>query len=119
MGGVFSESFDGLPFLFGGVVSSSKVPLTEYIAVTKRICDEFGENTVGRDCTEFYQKTKEVLQHFKEKKGPTCNTTKEEWEAIKTLREDPSHVVLTADKGVALIVMDKSQYIDKCISPSQ
>ena len=52
-------------------VSSSKVPLTEYIAVTKRICDELSENTVGRDCTEIYQKTKEVLQCFKEKKGPT------------------------------------------------
>ena len=37
-------------------VSSSKVPLTEYIAVTKRICDELGENTAGRDCTEIYQK---------------------------------------------------------------
>ena len=58
-------------------VSSSKVPLTKYIAVTKRICDELGENTVGKDCTEIYQKTKEVLQHFKEKKGPTHNTTKE------------------------------------------
>ena len=41
-------------------VSSSKVPLTEYIAVTKRISNELGENTVGKDCTEIYQKTKEV-----------------------------------------------------------
>ena len=97
-------------------VSSSKVPLTQYIAVTKRICDELGENTVGKDCTEIYQKTKEVLQHLKEKKGHTCITTKEEWEAIKTLREDSSHVVLTVDKGVALVVMDKSQYIDKCMA---
>ena len=97
-------------------VSSSKVPLTEYIAVTKRICDELSENTVGRDCTEIYQKTKEVLQHFKEKKGPTHNTTKEEWEAIRTLREDPSCVVLTMDKGVALVVMYKSQYIEKCMT---
>ena len=39
-------------------VSSSKVPLTEYIAVTKRICNELSENTAGRDCTEIYQKTK-------------------------------------------------------------
>ena len=97
-------------------VSSSKVPLTKYIAVTKRICDELSENTVGKDCTEIYQKTKEVLQHFKEKKGHTHNTTKEEWEAIKTLWEDSSHVVLTVDKGVALVVMDKSQYIDKCMT---
>ena len=97
-------------------VSSSKVPLTEYIAVTKIICDQLGENTVGKDCTEIYQKTKEVLQHFKDKKGHTHNITKEEWEAIKTLREDTSQVVLTADKGVALVVMDKSQYIDRCMA---
>ena len=96
-------------------VSSSKVLLTKYIAVTKRICDELSENTVGKDCIEIYQKTKEVLQHFKEKKGHTHNTTKEEWEAIKTLKED-SCVVLTVDKGVALVIMDKSQYIDKCMA---
>ena len=96
-------------------VSSPKVPLTEYTAATKRICDELGENTVGKDCTDIYQKTKEVLQHFKDKKGHNHNITKEEWEAIKTLRENPSHMVLTADKGVALVVMDKSQYIDKCM----
>ena len=45
-----------------------------------------------------------------------CNITKEEQEAIKTLRTDPSHMVLTADKGVALVVMDKSQYVDKCMA---
>ena len=28
-------------------VSSPKVPLTEYIAVTKHICNELGENTEG------------------------------------------------------------------------
>ena len=94
-------------------VSSSKVPITKYIAVTKRICDELGENTTGKDCTEIYQKTKEVLQHFKEKKGPARNITKQEKEAIKTLREDSSWIVLTVDKGVALVVMDKNQYIEK------
>ena len=93
------------------------MPLTEYIAVTKRICDEPGENTTGKDCTKIYQKTKEILQHYKKKKkSHTCNITKEEREAIKTLREDASHVVLTADKGVSLVVMDKSQYVDKCMA---
>ena len=96
--------------------SSSRVPLTKYIAVTKRICDELGENTTGKDCTEIYQKTKEILQHYKKKKSYTRNITKEEKEAIKTLREDASCVVLTADKGVALVVMDKSQYVDKCMA---
>ena len=47
-------------------VSYSKVPLTEYIAVTKRICDELGENTAGKDSTEIYHKTKEILQQYKD-----------------------------------------------------
>ena len=71
-------------------VSSSRVPLTDYTAVTKRICDELGENTTGKDCTEIYQKTKEILQHYKKKKSHTHNITKEEREAIKTIREDAS-----------------------------
>ena len=97
-------------------VNSPKVPLTGYIAVTKCICDELHENTEGKDCTEIYQKTKEILQQYKDKKDHTCNISKEEKEAIKTLREDSSHVVLTADKGVALVVMDKSQYVNKCMT---
>ena len=48
-------------------VSSPKVPLTEYITVTKCICNELGENTEGKDCTEIYQKTKEILQCYKDK----------------------------------------------------
>ena len=39
-----------------------------------------------------------------------------EREAIKTLTKDNTRVVLTADKGVAMVVMDKSSYIDKCIA---
>ena len=48
--------------------------------------------------------------------GQQRTNSKKEQEAIKTLREDTSHVILTADKGVALVIMDKSQYIDKCTS---
>ena len=46
----------------------------------------------------------------------STHITKEEREAIKTLKEDDTHVVLTADKGVAMVVMDKSSYIDKCMA---
>ena len=37
-------------------VSTPKVPVTEYIAVTKQICNRLGENTDGVDCSEYYQK---------------------------------------------------------------
>ena len=56
-------------------VSSSKVPITEYIAVTKRICDELGENTSGRDCTEIYQKTKEGPTTLQGKEGGRLATS--------------------------------------------
>ena len=73
------------------------------------------DSTDGVDCSEYYQKTKDVLQHYKNKGKCAShpNITKEEREAIKTLNKDDSHVILTADKGV---VMDKSSYIDKCMA---
>ena len=52
-------------------------------------------------------------QDYKGKRASHPNISKMEGEAIKTLKEDNTHVVLTADKGV---VMDKSSYIDKCMA---
>ena len=44
------------------------------------------------------------------------NLTPEEIRAIKELKEDHSQVVLTADKGVAMVVMDREDYTDKAQS---
>ena len=38
---------------------------------------------------------------------------KEEFQAIKELRSDRELIFVTADKGVALVVMDKKEYIKK------
>ena len=92
------------------------MPVTEYIAVTKQICDRLGENTEGVDCSEYYQKTKDLLQDYKDKCATHPNITKQEREAIKQLKEDKTQVVLTAYKGVAMLVMDKSSYVDKCMA---
>ena len=97
-------------------VTSPKVPFTEYIAFTKQICDKLGENTDGVDCSEYYQKTKDLLQDYKQKHASHPNITKEEREAIKTLKEDDTLIVLTADKGVAMVVMDKSSHVNKCMT---
>ena len=80
-------------------VTSPTAPFTKYIAVTKQICDRLGENTDGVDCSEYYQKTKDLLQDYKQKHASHPNITKEEREAIKTLKEDDTWVVLTADKA--------------------
>ena len=44
------------------------------------------------------------------------NITLEELKAIMELKEDQSQVVLTADKGVAMVVKDREDYMDKAQS---
>ena len=39
----------------------------------------------------------------------------DEFKVIKELREDQSRVVLTVNKGVAMVIMDKKEYMDKAI----
>ena len=62
------------------------------------------------------KKTKDLLQDYKDKHATHPNITKQEQEAIKQLKEDDTQVVLTADKGVAMVVMDKSSYVNKCMA---
>ena len=40
-------------------------------------------------------------------------------EALHNLKKDNNHVVLSADKGVVLVVMDKDTYIKKCSGHGQ
>ena len=97
-------------------VITPKVLVTEYIAVTKQICDRLSKNTDGVDCSEYYQKPKDLLQDYKDKHATHPNITKQEREANKQLKEDDTWVVLTADKGVVMVVMDKSSYVNKSMA---
>ena len=96
-------------------VTTPKVPVIKYLAVTKQICDRLCESTEGVGCSEYYQKTKDLLQDYKDKHATHPNITKQEREAIKQCM-DNTWVVLTADKGVAMVVMDKSSYVNKCMA---
>ena len=44
---------------------------------------------------------------------PKANITKEEQKAMIELKKDTNRVILTADKGTCLVVMDKEEYINK------
>ena len=41
------------------------------------------------------------------------NISKEEAQALAELRRDQSRVILTADKGVALLILDRAEYNNK------
>ena len=50
---------------------------------------------------------------LKKIKPPKSNITREEQRALAELRRDKNRVILTADKGVSMMVMDKEDYIKK------
>ena len=50
---------------------------------------------------------------LKKAQPPRQNITKEERRAIGELKRDNNRLILTADKGVALVVMDKEDYVQK------
>ena len=55
----------------------------------------------------------EIRGPLKHSHSPGKNITKEEAQALTELRRDHSRVILTADKGVALVVMDRTKYNNK------
>ena len=50
---------------------------------------------------------------YKEDPPPRHNITREEQKALIELREDNIRIILTADKGVCRVVMDREEYIKK------
>ena len=65
---------------------------------------------MDQDAQELRAETNYLLRRAK---PPRSNITKEEKKALKELREDKDRMVLTADKGVAMVVMDRKEYMDK------
>ena len=66
------------------------------------------------DCAEYYAKVKLVLTQFLAKPKPISpNITKKERITLQDLRKGDSGMVLAADEGGALVIMDKDMYIEK------
>ena len=68
------------------------------------------QNLKPSEAEEFRADTARVL---KQARPPKANISKEEWRAMKELKSDKEHLILTADKGLALVVMERSDYTRK------
>ena len=44
---------------------------------------------------------------------PKPNLTKAQTQALRELKRDRDRLVLTADKGVAMVIMDRQDYVNK------
>ena len=87
-------------------ISPKKPPLGDYILNIEKACQSLDTNTAEELRSEVYRVLRKPHQ-------PKPNLKKEEMIAMKQLKSDKSCMVLTADKGVALVVIDTVDYIRK------
>ena len=88
------------------VIVPKEPPTCEYIAAIEKACLKL---TTGK-VEELRGEIKVIL---KRKTNIKPNISKEEYWAIKELRNDNTRMVLTADKGVSMVVMDREDYNNK------
>ena len=93
-------------------VTPATIPFKEYISTTTVAALQAGELN-GVDCSGLYHDVNRILNTFTNKPIHT-NITKSEHLKLENHRKDKDCIIVTADKGVALIVMDKTEYITKC-----
>ena len=82
------------------------LPKEEYVASIEHACQKLKEGEVE----ELRVEIKNLLKKAKETRS---NITKEEFQAIKELKQDDKRIILTADMGVALVVFNKEDYVEK------
>ena len=88
------------------VIVPKEPPTPEYIGAIEKAC-------LKSPTWKAEELRGEVKAILKKKTNNKPNITKEEHQAIKELRRDNTRMVLTADKGVSMVVMDKEDYNTK------
>ena len=56
---------------------------------------------------------REVKANIKKMQPPKYNLTKEEHKTLEELRKDKTRMILTADKGVSIVVLGREEYIKR------
>ena len=81
-------------------------PIGEYIAAVEQTC----QNLTQEEADEMRAEIKAAI---KKSHPPRPNISREEERALQELKKDDTRVILTADKALCLVVMDKEEYIGK------
>ena len=88
------------------MVSPKHPPTLEYITVIEAACTKLNQQDAEELRANFKSGTKGLSP-------PKPNLTKVQNIAIRELKKDRDRIVLTADKGLAMVIMDRQDYISK------
>ena len=86
--------------------NTKEAPLGVYITNIEKACQSLDVNSVEELRSGIYRVLRQT-HHLKP------NMKRKELEALRQLKEDKSHMVLTTNKDVALVVIDRTDYIRK------
>ena len=87
-------------------VSPRQPPNLEYITAIEAVCTKLSQ----QDAEELRADVNRVLRASH---PPKPNLTKAQTLALRELKRDRDCIVLTADKGVVMVIMDRQDYINK------
>ena len=87
-------------------ITPSHIPNVDYITAIESMCPKLRED----DAMELRSDINSILRKAKVAKA---NLTKQEKIGLSQLKKDKDRVILTADKGVAMVIMDKVDYNNK------
>ena len=91
------------------MVSPKQPPNLEYRTAIEAACTKLSQ----QDAEELRAEVNRVLRSSH---PPKPNLTKAQNLALRELKRDRDHIVLMADKGVAMVIMDRQDYINKANS---
>ena len=86
------------------VVTPKQPPNLEYITAIEAACTKLSQ----QDAEEL----RADVNRFLRSSHPQPNLTKAQNLALRELKRDRDRIVLTADKGVAMVIMDRQDYIN-------
>ena len=82
------------------------IPNVEYITAVESICPKLRE-------VEAMELRSDVNVLLWKAKVPKPNLTRQENIGLAELKKDKDRIILTADKGVVMVIMHKEDYINK------
>ena len=76
----------------------------EYVAAVEQACSRLNKGEIDETRVE----VKKALKRAQCSSRPSPNISKQEYQALKELKEHKGRVILTTDKGVSLVIMDRA-----------
>ena len=90
-------------------ITSKYPPIDAYITATEIATAKL----TTQEAEEFRSDINRLLKQQQQQHHNNCNLNPAQCRALTQLKQDNTRVILTADKGVAMVVMDKQEYTNK------